>query len=291
MSVLSRLRPALLLAAIAAVAPVAFGADAAPTPANTAPTAEYSGIADRLFLAFSQDAVLVKSQWWEGQFEFADGSKGIPTDVLLVRGVVAFRPIKSLEVGGRVGFGKSNASGVRPDGTGATDLDIYGKWVFANAVPNTDFDAGLLFTVPTGDDTAGLGFNAFSAQAFGGVRYRFDQFVVGGHLGIRENGNGKFQGGPPVGADLSGKTSFELGVSALFPLANRVSLLGEALFETARFDNTNPNNRAGADAATQVLAGVNWTAFRRGTFRGAVAVGLTEGAPNFRVLLGYAYNF
>ena len=278
MSVLNRLRPALFLAAILAVAPAAFGVDAELASGSPPPRAESSGIADRLFLAFSQDAALVNSQWWEGQVEFADGSSGIPVDVLLVRGVVAFRPVKSLEVGGRVGFGKSSASGTAPDGTGATDVDVYGKWVFANAASNTDFTAGLLFTVPTGDDTAGLGFNAFSTQAFGGVRYRLENVILGGHVGFRYNGDGKFQG-----VDLAGKNSFELGVSALFPLANEVSFVGEAQYESARFE--------GADAATQVLAGVNWTAFRRGTFRGAVAAGLTDGAPDFRALVGYAYSF
>ena len=286
MSVLSRLRPALLLAGIAVVAPAAFAADAETVPESRATPTEHSGIADRLFLAFSQDAAIVRSQWWEGQIEFADGSSGIPVDVLLVRGNVAFRPVRSLEVGGRVGFGKSSAPGTAPDGTGATDLDIYGKWVFEDAVSNTDFTVGLLFTVPTGDDTAGLGFNAFSTQLFGGVRYRLENVVLGGHVGFRYNGDGKFQG-----FDLPGKNSFELGVSALFPLANEVSFLGEAQYESARFENPIPGSSLGSNAATQVLAGVNWTAFPRGTIRGAVAAGLTDGAPDFRVLVGYAYHF
>jgi hypothetical protein len=279
MRVLNRLRPALLIAATLALAPAAFAADTEPAPASPAPVAAPAGITDRLFLAFAQEAAIVNSQWWEGQLEFDDGSSGIPVDVLLARGVVAFRPVKSLEVGGRVGFGKSSAPGTaNNDGTGATDLDLYGKWVWANAVENTDFTAGLLFTVPTGDDTAGLGFNAFSTQAFGGVRFRMENVVIGGHLGFRFNGDGKFQG-----FDLAGKNSFEVGASALFPLANQVSFTGEVLYETTRFE--------GGDAAAQVLAGINWTAFPRGTFRGAVGGGLTDGAPDFRVLLGYAFHF
>jgi len=281
MRVLNRLRPALLLAATVSLAPATFAADTEPapaTPATPAPKAESSGITDRLFLSFMQEAAIVKSQWWEGQLEFDDGSSGIPVDVLLVRGVVAFRPVKSLEVGGRVGFGKSSASGTAPDGTGATDLDVYGKWVWENALENTDFTAGLVATVPTGDDTAGLGFNAFSAQAFGGVRFRMENVVIGGHVGFRFNDDGKFQG-----FDFQGKNSFELGASALFPLANQVSFTGEALYESTRFE--------GGDAAAQVMAGINWTAFPRGTFRAAVGGGLTDGAPDFRVLLGYAFHF
>ena len=34
-----------------------------------------------------------------------------------------------LSVGGRVGFGSTDASGGGPDGSGATDLDVYGKYL------------------------------------------------------------------------------------------------------------------------------------------------------------------
>jgi len=195
MSVLSPFRPALLLAVIAAGAPAAFGADAAPTTAKPAATAASAEMSDRLFLAFAQDAAVVKSQWWEGQIGYTDGSKGIPTDAWVLRGVVAFRPVKTLEVGGNFGIGNTNASGNRPDGTGATDLQAYGKWVFVDGAPNTDFAAGLLITIPTGDDTVGLGFNSFASQAFGSVRYRLENIVVlGGHVGLCLNGDGQYQG-------------------------------------------------------------------------------------------------
>lgn len=279
MSVLNRLGPILFIAAIAAAGPAALAEDPAPTPAPIpVRTPARSPIADRLFLGFAQEASLVSSQWWEGQLEYANGSSDIPVNVFLVRGVVAFRPVKSLEVGGRVGFGTSNARANLPDGSGATDLDLYGKWVFADVSKNLDFTAGLLLTIPTGDDTAGLGFNAFSSQVFGGVRYRMSEAELGGHVGVRFNGDGDFQLAP-----LSGKTSFELGFSALFPLAHQVSLIGEAQVETERFDQIG--------ASTQLLVGVDWKAFRRGLFRGAVAAGLTDGAPNYRIILGYAFTY
>jgi hypothetical protein len=278
MSATSRLRPALLLAAIAVAASAVMAADPAPPPTGSSAPAASPEIADRLFLSFAQQSAVVPSQWWEGQVEWADGSKDIPVDVLLARGVVAFRPIKTLEVGGRVGFGSTHASGNAPDGTGATDLDIYGKWVFLNVAEDTNFSAGVLITVPTGDDTSGLGFNSFSTEAFGGVSRSFKDLVIDGHVGLRLNGNGKFQG-----VDLTGKTSFEVGFSALFPLANRVSLVGEALFESDRFDQM--------DASSQILAGINWRAFGRGMLRGAVAAGLTNGSPDFRVIASYAYTF
>ncbi|HZN54179.1 MAG TPA: hypothetical protein VFB67_02560 [Candidatus Polarisedimenticolaceae bacterium] len=277
MPVLSRHRPALILALVAAIAPAAHAADPTPASTTTAPSS-YGGTADRLFLSFAQDAAMVPSQWWEGQLEYADGSDDLPVDVLTARAVVAFQPIRNLEVGGRVGFATSDADPSLPDGSGATDLDVYGKWFWGGASSGTDFTAGVLATVPTGDDTAGLGFNSFSGQAFGAIRHRMESAIVGGHIGARFNGDGDFQGTP-----INGKESFELGVAVVFPLANEVSLVGEARVETERFE--------GSDSTAEILAGINWKAFGRGMLRGAVSAGLTGAAPDFRVLVGYAYTF
>jgi len=249
-----------------------------PTPASQPTTVPPSGMSDRLFLAFAQDAVIVPSQWWEGQVEYDDGAKNIPVDVLLARAVVAFQPFKHIEVGGRVGFGTSDADPSLPDGSGATDLEAYAKYFFGSAVDKADFTAGALVTVPTGDDNVGLGYNAFAVQGFGAVRYRLDKAVISGHVGVRFNGDGDLLGFP-----LDGKTSFELGVAALVPMGSAFSFVGEAQIETERFD--------GADSAADLLVGANWKAFGRGMIRGAFGIGLTDSSPNFRAIVGYAYTF
>lgn len=273
MRVWSRLPLALTLAAFVA-APAVLAAD----PAPAAKPQGRTGTTERLFLSFAQDAAIAPSQWWEGQIEYDDGSQDIPVDAFIVRGVVAFQPVKNLEVGGSFGLGNTNADPSLPDGTGATDLNLYGKWMFPNAAAKVDFTAGLLATVPTGDDTAGLGFNSFGAQAFGAMRYTMEGAIIGGHVGARFNGDGQLQG-----FDLPGKTSYELGVCALFPLANQVTIVAEGRIETARFE--------GFDSSAELLGGINWKAFNRGMLRGAIAGGLTDGSPNVRVILGYAYTF
>ncbi len=290
MSVLSRLRPILLLAAIVAGVPAVFGADAAPAPEKSATPAASFNITDRLFLSFAQDAALVKSQWWEAQIAYADSSAGTPVDSLILRGVVAFRPVKTLELGGNFGFGTTDAgrSG-EPDGSGATDLQVYAKWVFPDGAPNTDFSAGTIFTIPTGDDHAGLGFDSFAWELFGSVRYRLGKAVIfGGHFGIILNDDGAFQDHP-----LSGRTSYDLAFSAVFPLANQVSIVTEVVSQTARFDKTNPSpyRAIGTNTATQVLGGVNWRAFDRSMFRASIGFGLTDGAPDFSTLVSYVYSF
>jgi hypothetical protein len=272
MTLLNRLRPALAAAALATAATAVLAADPAAKPAPV------YGLSDRLFLAFAQDAAIAPSQWWEGQLEYQNGSSGVPVDALIVRGVFAFQPVHNLEVGGSFGLGNSNASPPLTDGTGATDLNAYAKWMFVNAADHLDFSAGAVATVPTGDDTAGLGYNSFAFQAFGAMRYRMDGAIIGGHIGARYNGDGAFQGN-----DLNGKSSFELGVCALFPMANQVTLTAEAQIETSRFE--------GVDSTASLVGGVDWNAFKRGVFRAALAGGLTDATPNFRILLGYAYTF
>jgi hypothetical protein len=272
MRVLKLHRSAFLLAATLAVS-AALAAEPAPTPTNAR-----AGTNQRLFLSFVQDAAIVPQQWWEGQIEYLNGSSQVPYDALIFRGVVAFQPVKNLELGGSFGLGNTNADPGLPDGTGATDLNVYGKYLFSNVSQGLDFSAGLLATIPTGDDNIGLGYNSFGAQAFGAMRYTMDSVIIGGNVGLRFNGSGSF-----MGVDLDGKTSFALGVCALFPMANEVTLTAEGQIETARFD--------GLDSTANLVGGIDWQAFKRGVLRASVAAGLTDATPNFQVLVGYAYSF
>ena len=272
-----RLNPPRCAALLAAA--LAVSAAAAQTTPSTPPsTTQRSGSTDRLFLSFAQEAAIVPSQWWEGQVEYVNGGDQLPFDALLFRGVVAFQPVKNLELGGNFGLGNTNAEPGIDDGTGATDLEIYGKYLFSNVSEGLDFAAGVLATIPTGDDSIGLGFNSFGAQAFGSMRYKMDSMSVGGNVGVRYNGGGRV-----FGVDLDGKTSFQLGVNALFHLANSVTMTAEAQVETERFD--------GLDSDARLVGGVDWHAWQRGQLRASVSAGLTDAAPNFTVLVGYAYAF
>lgn len=251
---------------------------AAQTPTAAPPATAPSEDPARLFQAFAEDAAIVKGQWWEGQFDFS--SRDLPggsLDVTSANLVAAFQPFRDLEVGGRVGFGTTSADGVLPDGSGATDADVWGKWRFGGGGP-ADFAVGVLATVPTGDDQAGLGFDSFAIEAFGAMRYELRALTVGGHLGFRMNGDGQVQG-----FTLDGKTSAVLGGTVIYPFAKGASLIGELNLETERWE--------GADSDIRALGGIEWRVTRRGLVRGAVSVGLSDGAPDRRFLAGYAYAF
>ncbi len=245
------------------------------TGALAADPAPPTGTVNRLFQAFAEDAALVPVQWWEGQLVHVSAD---PTDETLLNLVAAFQPIRRLEVGGRVGFGRTDSTDGLPDGSGATDLDLWGKWDIGSAGTQLAFAAGGLVTVPTGDDQAGLGHDAFDVEAFGALRYAVPHATLSAHLGVRFNGNGHIEGIP-----LDGKTSTLLGAGVIVPLSDQVSLVGEANVESERY--------RGADSDFRLLGGVNWRPFNRGMVRGAIAVGLTNGAPDSVFQLGYAYAF
>lgn len=240
--------------------------------------AERAGAADpknRLFLAFDREATLVDSQWWEGSLVYADFDL-LNTTVL--RGTLAFHPYEKLEFGGSVGFGSSDTPPMVPDGSGATDLDVWAKWLFLPKNERTTLSAGGIITIPTGDDSAGLGYDAFSIAGFVSVRHELERVVLHGNAGLRTSNDGRF-----LGFDLDGQSTAFLGFGVAVPLSDAVSLIGEAQFDGKRFDES--------DNDVRLLGGINWRAFNTGMLRGAVTLGLDDGAPDFGMTFGYATQF
>lgn len=231
---------------------------------------------DRLFLAFAQDATLVPAQWWEGQLEYANDINDSNRNAVVARLNAALQPVKNLEIGGRVGVGDTSGAG---GGFGATDLDLFAKWHFGTVGDGkTGFAVGGLVTVPTGDDADGLGYESFGLEAFGAMRHTMEKIAISAHAGVRLNGDGQ------VGAvDLDGKLSINVGAGVLIPVADQVCLVGEANMESERFSE--------GESDARVLFGVNWRPMNNSVFRGAAGVGLTDGAPDFNVIFGYAYTF
>jgi len=247
-----------------------------PAAAQQANTPTYG--ADRLFMNFAEDATIIDGQWWEGQFAWSDGDAPYTIDTMVLRVVAAINLKPNLEVGGRAGFGDTDADGGGPDGSGATDFDLYGKWHFGASQQGTEFAAGGIVTIPTGDDTAGLGYDAFSVAGFGSFRHRFEQFVLTGNLGVRANGDGAFRG-----AEFDGDLSAFGGAGIIYPISDQVSFIGEVDFESSRFD--------GGKSMTDVTGGLNWHLSNRGIARVALSIGLADGSPDTTLTGGYAFLF
>jgi len=246
-------------------------------PSATTPAPQPTSGSDRMFLNFFEEATIVDGQWWEGQLELVNDSD---IDSFILRGVAAFQLRPKLEVGGTVGFGTTD-SNVVPDGTGATDLDLYGKWYFGSPgkKKKNEFAAGAILTVPTGDNTSGLGQDAFRLGGFGSFRRRAKRIIWNGNLGFRINDDAEFSGSD----SLDGKGSTWAGFGILFPRSDKVSLIAETKYESKQFQ--------GGKNLFSVLGGINWRLANQGMFRGAVDIGLKDGSPDLRVLAGYARTF
>jgi hypothetical protein len=246
--------------------------------ASAAPTRVTSS-ADRLFYSFVEDAAMVENQWWEGQIDYADGDD---LDTFLLRGIAAFQPWKKWEIGGRIGFGRTDSSSSISDGTGATDLDAWGKYYLGQAGSNTEFTAGAVVTLPTGDDGASLGADAWALSAFGAMRQRFKIFILSVSAGVVFNGDGQvFVNDSRI--DLEGRTAPRVSAAAIFPHTDRVSFVAETLFEGERFQ--------GGDSDIRLLGGVNYRVANRGQFRGALGFGFTDASPTWQLLASYAFTF
>lgn len=238
---------------------------------------------DRLFLRFAQDATVPDRQWWEGQVAWM---KAKDVDQATLRGVVDFQPWNKVGIGGRVGFANTDTTTGLPDGSGATDLDIWGKYYFGApaSAPNTEFTLGGIVTVPTGDDASGLGYDAFAITAFGGVRHRLRRVILSFTAGLQANDNGSIFESPK----LDGEVAPQAGAAGIIPLGDRTSVVVELTYNGKRFE--------GFDDVWLALGGVNWRPFNRGMLRGALTVGLNstpavEVTPKYSFLISYAAMF
>lgn len=234
---------------------------------------------DRLFISFVEDAAVVENQWWEGQLDYSDSGN---LDALILRGVAAFNPWEDWELGARIGFGRTDSSSGISDGTGATDLDVWGKYYLGRTGDATEFTVGGILTLPTGDDGAALGADAWALEAFGALRQRFRIFILSVSAGVVFNSDGQIWAGDSR-FDLEGKTAPRVSAAAIFPWTDRVSFVAETLFEGERF--------SGGDSDIRLLGGANWRVSNRGQFRGAVGFGFTDASPDWQLLASYAFTF
>ena len=264
--------PALLLISTVALAqePTATGSTAPP------PSSTHSSSLDRLYLNFIEDAMIVDEQRWEGWLQYDDADF---IDVTALYGSAAFQVFPNTELGGRVGFGQTDTTEGLPDGTGATDLDVWGKYYWNLGDRATELTAGAILTVPTGDDASGLGLDAFALKGFGAIRYSLKAVVLTGTVGLQANETGHILGS----GDLDGELSFQAGAGVIAPWSDAFSFIGELSWKSNRFE--------GFDDDTRLLGGLNLRLSDRGMLRPAVSVGLDDGAPDFQFFIGYAHSF
>jgi hypothetical protein len=270
---------ALLLCVLLTVglsAAVAQDQDPASTTSASQPTSTFAK--DRLFLRwFEYDGEIVNGQWWEGDLVYTNHEN---FDAFTVEILGAVQPFRKLELGGRVGFGTTNTDRGLPDGSGATDLDFWGKYRLGASSPDTDVSVAAKVTIPTGDDRAGLGTDAFAFTLYGALRQELQNSVFTAYAGIQWNDDGRI-----FAEDnrLEGKTAGVMGGGVILPLSNTITFVGLANLTTERFE--------GIDSDFNIEGGINWHVSSRGVFRTSLRLGITDGGPDSALLAGYAHTF
>ncbi|HXV75458.1 MAG TPA: hypothetical protein VD788_04000 [Candidatus Polarisedimenticolaceae bacterium] len=232
---------------------------------------------ERLFLNFSEDAMITDEQWWEGWLQYDDRDE---VDRTILFGQAAFQIWVNTEIGVRVGFGRTDNAPPLDEGNGATDLEAWGKYYWNLGNDRTELAAGVILTVPSGDDSVGLGFDAFALKGFGAVRYRLSTVILTGNVGLQLNEDGQTLNS----GELQGETAFSVGAGVIAPWSDSFSFVGELTWEQSRFEEID-------DGEAQLLGGLNLRLTNRGILRPAVAVGLQDGSPDWQIYLGYAYVF
>ena len=239
---------------------------------------EFFAGGDRLFLSFVEDTAIAARYRFEAQFDYASMENA---DSLTSRFIVAAqtRAIPRIEFGGRFGYASLDGSSGVPSGSGATDLDAWAKFHLGPRwMRNADFAFGGLVTLPIGSEDTGQAFDALRSEMFFSMRYRFARFIFATHAGAWFNENGKLGN-----AVLDGTIAPALGAAVIYPVREKLIVIGEASFEGERF--------VGAGDDARLLGGVNWKPIRWGSFRLALSGGLTDGAPDVQFLGSWAMDF
>ncbi len=228
--------------------------------------------ARRLFQRFIEDAVVTPGGWVEGQFIY----RNLPgsNDLYTLGPLIAFRAGNDVEAGIRFGYENFDA-GQGPDGSGFSDIDLYGKYLFPGG--DTRMALGALLKVPTADEEKRLGTGKPDLELFGAWRANLAGVTLTANAGVRFNGD-------PDAPLPSSDDSVLLGAGLILPVTPATSFLIEWSFETERVDNGESDSRLTPGFQMMFRGG-------RGGLRGALGLPLSDGAPDYELIFGMFFAY
>lgn len=224
-----------------------------------------------LFQSYFYDAPITQSIYGEGGLSFSTydnfNSLGI--------GVQGGYPLnEKIELGTELRF--LNWSPDKGDGqSGISDLGVYGRYNVYNK-DQTNISAGALLSLPIGSEDVGQGNLNFGP--FGAVRHTLnEQMVLVGTIGLFFFEKTEFEFNQNT-FELEEKTSYDntlnIGVGTIYTVNPQLNLVGEL---SLRSEGDYMLLSAGAD----YMLG-------KGRLRGALGLGLDDGAPDFMLMGGYS---
>jgi len=256
---------------LAVLSPAAAGRILAQNPPpGSAGAAPRKTLADRserrLFQRFVEDAAVSPGGWIEIQYHFEnlqDGSRHV------LGPLVAFKIVDDVEGGVRFGWEDVNPDS-GPNESGFSDIELFGKYRFPGGRARAA--VGGLVKLPKADETRGLGTGRRDVELFAAWRADLDAVSIVANAGFRFNGNPD----PPLPA---ANNSFLLGGAFLLPASPRLTFVIEATYETERIEGASNDARLTLGVQTRSQGG-------HGGLRGAIAVPLSDQAPDYQLIAG-----
>jgi len=213
-----------------------------------------------LFQTFFKDTPISPTPYGEGGLSFSDFGQGNAFQVS-ARGGYPFTP--KFEMGAELSF--INVSPDQGDGqSGVSDLLVSGRYNISST--NTKVSAGGFITLPIGSEDVGQGNTDFGA--FAALRHPFtNKLVLTGTVGLEflEFANNR-------------ETSLLLGAGLIYPTSDQLSIIGELNLQTQ-------------GDYMLLSGGLDYSMQAGSHLRGAIGVGLDDGAPDFIILGSFLHNF
>lgn len=230
------------------------------------------------FQTFLRDAQIAKRMYGEGGLMFNNYQYGSDFN-LGVQGGYPVTP--QLEVGGAFGF-RSFSADRGGSSSGITDVTVSGRY---NVVPAPAIiSAGGYVSLPVGSDKIGEGRLNFGA--FGSARYPLSNgIVIIGSAGLDfwEIETVEVTFDPVTFQTTTKKTtdyqsSFLIAGGAIYPVNEQLNVIGELNIRTR--------------GSYMLLSGGGEFAFQPNSkIRGAIGLGLDDGAPDFSIMASFLQYF
>jgi len=263
-------RHVFVIAVLAILLPAGIRPAAAqPAPAGS-PGAARKNLADRndrrLFQRFVEDAAVSTGGWAELQYRYTNLSNGSEH---FLGPLVAFRIVNNIEGGLRFGVRDINPDPGSGE-SGLSDIDLFAKYRFPGGRGRAAL--GFLAKVPTANEEEGLGTGKSDLEVFTAWRADLEAVSIVANAGVRFNGDPD----PPVPPT---DNSLFFGGALILPASASLTLVIEATYETERFEGAKDDARLTLGVQSRGRQG-------HGGMRGGVAIPLSDGAPDYEVLLG-----
>ena len=224
----------------------------------------------RLFQSYFFDAPIAGAGYGQGGLTYS-GYDGFSSFSLGVMGGYPINP--QIELGTQIHY--LSWSPDKGDGqSGISDLDVFGRYNIFNQ-NQTNISAGAMVTLPIGSEDVGQGNLNFGA--FGAIRHSLNANVtLVGTVGLMFYEKTDYDFNFDT-FEVEEKTSYDnylnIGAGAVYQINPQLNLVGEL------------NIKSEGDFM-MLSAGVDY-ALGSGSVRGALGIGLDDGAPDLMLMAGY----